>query len=144
MNAPLPVTVDREAVALLELAARQLRQAVEELGPAGLPHSLLFLADHLEWACEQGADALAVKLARHGAYRARCCDLAEAFPRLNPGFAVPVHDGCWPGRLDLRGSDGRRQHQAQRRELALALGQRAADLLCPPPAADDGRGGEAA
>jgi hypothetical protein len=144
MTAPSrPVTVESEAaVALLELAARELRQAVEELGPAVLPLSLLFLTRNLEEACADGVTAFAVELAQQSAYRARRCDLAEAFPRLNPAFGG-VHDGCWPGPLDPRGRDRTRQQQVQHRELGLALGQRAAELLCPPPtAADDGQGGE--
>jgi hypothetical protein len=144
MSAAPSITVDPEAaVALLELAARQLRQAREDQGPAGLPRSVLFLLGNFELACKVGVTALAVECAQQSAYRARRCDLAEAFTRLNPGFGIEVHQGCWPAPLDPTGTDRTRQQRTQHHELALALGERAAELLRPRPASD-GRGGEPA
>jgi hypothetical protein len=126
------VTVETDpALELVGLAAREIRQAIEELGLAATPHSLLFLAGRLEWARDQGVSTLAVRLAREAAYRARRLDLRDAFIRLNPGFAVRVHDGCWDAVADPGGRDLERQRQAQRRELELSMGKRFAKMLAP-------------
>lgn len=55
--------------------------------------------------------------------------MTEAFNQLNPQFGVPAEHGCW----DLNGEHHAQQAGVQRRELALALGDRVADLLDPPP-----------
>ena len=122
---------------LLALAARELRRAVGELGHVALPHSLLFLPGRLEWACQFGVDALAVRLARQSAWEGRRCDLAEAFGRLNPAFG-PVHHGAWPAPVDLGGGDRGRQQRAQRRELELCMGERFARMLPPFEPAEGG------
>jgi hypothetical protein len=119
------------ALELLELAAREIRKAIEELGLSVTPHSLLFLAGRLDWACEQGVNVLAVRLAREAAYRARRCDLRDAFIRLNPTFAVRIHDGCWAGTVDVGDRDRERQRRAQRHELELSMGDRFAKMLVP-------------
>jgi hypothetical protein len=125
------------ALALLEVAARELRRAAEDLGARVVPHSILFLANDLEHACQwRQVDAFTVELAYQGAYQARRCDLADAFKRLNPEFDE-IHRGCWPS--DLSGDDRRRQQRAQRRELELSIGERFARMLAPAC-----QGGEAA
>jgi hypothetical protein len=127
-------------VALLELAARQLRQAAAELEGRGATHALLFLPGTFDLVVERGwLDDAAVELARQGAWRARRCDLARAFEQLNPTFGE-VHQGCWPDWLHSARYDATRQQQAQRGELELALGARVATALDPRPA----EGGEPA
>jgi hypothetical protein len=55
-------------VALLELAARQLRQAAAELEGRGATHALLFLPGTFDLVVERGwLDDAAVELARQGA-----------------------------------------------------------------------------
>jgi hypothetical protein len=134
-----PIIEPEAALALLELAAREVRLAAIELDYAA-PHSVLFLANTLEQAVDRSRiDAFQVELARRSTYQARRCDLAEAFHRLNPGFGR-VHDGCWPTELDsITRYDAKRQRRAQRRELELCMGERFAAMLAPAS-----EGGEAA
>jgi hypothetical protein len=133
-----PEVEPEAALALLEVAARELRRAAEDLGPALVPHSVLFLARGFERICDMGqVDALEVEMAHRSAYQARRCDMAEAFKRLNPEFGE-VHQGCWSEDIDVGGYDRRRQQRAQRRELKLSMGERFAAMLAPAV------GGEAA
>jgi hypothetical protein len=125
----VPEVEPEAALALLEVAARELRRAAEDLGPCVVPRSILFLASGLERICDLGqVGAADVEDAHRSAYQARRCDMAEAFTRLNPEF-VEVHRGCWP--IDLGAYDRRRQQRAQRRELELSMGERFARMLAP-------------
>jgi hypothetical protein len=113
---------------LVRLAARVLKGIDAERPADATPLAVAFLAIRLEGIAERGVlDADALESARAGAYRGRCLDLHRAFGRYNPGFG-PVHSGGW-GRLP---TEAQCQATAQRRELALCLGDRVADLLDPP------------
>ena len=128
MTAPLyAVTVNPEAAVELVRLAAQVLKRIDDERVDELPLSVAFLAVRLEGIAERGVlDAFAVESARVGAYRGRCLEMHRAFARLNPGFG-PVHSGGW-GRVP---TETRCQAAAQRRELALSMGERFARMLPP-------------
>jgi hypothetical protein len=135
--APAPRVDPDAALELVEAIGEPLRLLITESSPV-LPN----LAYQLAAACEQtvndsAVDAAQVARVRWFAWAGRRLDLAAAFSQLNPEFGE-VHHGCYQGHHYGGADDRLRQAATQRHELALALGDRAADLLDPP--ADQGAG----
>jgi hypothetical protein len=81
-------------------------------------------------------DADAVGRVRWSVQVGRRLDMTAAFDRLNPTFGVRAEHGCWDAMPEQRV----RRAAVRRRELALSLSDRIADLLDPSQI----EGGEAA
>ncbi len=129
--------VEREAaLELVVLLARQLRLLISESAQCA-PNLVYQLAGGLEMTASAGIDADQVERLRWRAWCGRRLDMAEAFDRLNPGFAVQVHAGYLAAHL-AGNTELRQQAAVQRRELELSMGERFARMLVPA------QGGEAA
>jgi hypothetical protein len=138
------------AVELVDLIRQQLRRLIKEheCGATTQPSVAYQLEGALEsllrdlrdrpFPVRRALDGEAVAWVRWFVWVGRRQDMTDAFHRLNPTFGVPVdhRHHCWgdiPERRACRAA-------ARRRELALSLGDRVADLLDP----SEVEGGEAA
>ncbi len=150
MSALPPQVEPAAAVELVDLIRQQLHRLIQEheSGATTQPSVAYQLDGALEsllrdlgdrpFPLRRALDAQAVASVRWFVEVGRRQDMTDAFHRLNPHFGVQVDHryDCWSDSPERRSC----RAVARRRELALALGDRVADLLDPSKV----EGGEAA
>ena len=150
MTAPPSPRVDpAAALELVSLIQQQMARLIQEHEPEAItqPNVAYQLAGALGSLVQdlggdrpslihRALDTDAVGRVRRSVQVGRRLDMTAAFDRLNPTFGVRAEHGCW----DAAPQQRVRRAAVWRRELALSLSDRVADLLDP----SEVEGGEAA